>query len=116
MTRTRLLLLVALLALVAVPVVVLLRVGDPAGSAATRPRIRPPSPTGSRPRTPPRTPPWTTPTPRPCGCCTPGTPAAPTPAQPGSPARLRALYVSGSAAGEADVRLLRALPRPAVSG
>ena len=34
MTRTRLLLLVALLALVAVPVVVLLRVGDPAGSAA----------------------------------------------------------------------------------
>ena len=108
MTRTRLLLLVALLALVAVPVVVLLRVGDPAGSAADPA----PDPTALADRqpaatdAPPRTPPWMTPTPRPCGCCTPGTPAAPTPGQPGPRPAAGAVRVRVGG-GEADLRLLR---------
>ncbi len=107
MTRTRVLLLVALLALVAVPVVVLLRVGDPADSAADPA----PDPTGFADRQPAMDP-----TADPAGEDADAAALRVLHAwdarradawAAGSPVRLRALYVSGSAAGEADVRLLR---------
>lgn len=119
MTRIRLWLLVALLALAAVPVVVVPRVAGPAGSA-TGPATGPTAPADGQPARAPASDPTPDAAPDP----------APDPAvddaaaaalrvlhawdarradawAAGSPARLRALYLSGSAAGEADVRLLR---------
>ncbi len=107
MTRLRLLLLVALLGVAAVPAVALVRIGD--GRSPAAPWVP------SVPSAAPSTQGWS------------GSRAAPARTSEtaalrvlhawdarradawaaGSPARLRALYVPGSAAGEADVRLLR---------
>jgi hypothetical protein len=120
MTRTRLLLLVALLALVAVPVVVLLRVGDPADSAAD-PAPDPTALADRQPATDPAADAAATDPAADADAAAAGDGATAAALRvlhawdarradawaAGAPARLRALYVSGSAAGEADVRLLR---------